>query len=188
MANDLETPILDAALARLQHGGWAAMTVAAVAADAGVSRQQVYRAIGDRQQLGRRVLMREVQRFIQPVLAAHRAHPDDAVRGISSASATTLAAAADNLLIKALIAGQASPLLPWVALESGPVLEPVLQAVTASALAIYGEHHSPAALTRAIEVSVRLTISHLLQPTSSQEDAVAQIHDTIAALLSLPGA
>jgi hypothetical protein len=85
-------------------------------------------------------------------------------------------AAADNPLLKAVLSaahGGTQDLLPLLAVQAEPVLERALDAVLQEARARY----AGLGLTRLpdlIEIVVRLTLSHLMQPSGPVEQAAGQ--------------
>lgn len=178
MRSVLRERLLDAAAELTCADGWNAVTMGAVADRVGISRQSVYKEIGSKAALGEAVISRETDRVLTGVIGRLRAHGEDAVAGIPAAVDYVLAAGADNPLIKAILVGAHggdADLLPLLAARPEPVLARAIAAVGAEARELYrGLPVAPQTLDRLSEIVVRLTLSHLMQPTGPVEEAVAQ--------------
>jgi AcrR family transcriptional regulator len=178
MRSVLRDRLLDAAAELTCADGWNAVTMGAVADRVGISRQSVYKEIGSKAALGEAVITRETDRVLTGVTGQLRAHGDDAVAGIPAAVGYVLAAGADNPLIKAILVGAHggdADLLPLLAARPEPVLARAIAVVGAQARDLYsGLPLAPRTLDRLSEIVVRLTLSHLMQPTGPIEEAVAQ--------------
>lgn len=175
----LRDRLLDAARDLTCEGGWDAVTMARVARTVGVSRQSVYREFGSKPALGEAMVGREVDWFLARVRSQLHAHGDDLVAGLTAAVETTLRAGADNPLIKAILAPSPEAqddLLPLLTTRPEPVLRRAVSAVADEAR--QSSAHGgldDIDFNRLIDVFVRLTLSHLFQPTGPIEDAVEQI-------------
>src|SRR4051812_40275091 len=99
----LRDTIVDAARAQTIAAGWDAVRMGGVATTAGVSRQTVYNEFGNKAGLAEALARREVDRFVGDVRAALLAHGTDVRTGAYAAIAHTLATAADNPLVKAIL-------------------------------------------------------------------------------------
>lgn len=182
----LRERILDAAYALICAEGWHAVNMSRIAAAVGISRQVLYKEIGAKQALGQALVQRETSRFINGVITAIRSRPDDVAAGLAAGADFTLRTGADDPLVTATLtrAYDTEPGLTPL-LTEGPA--PVLAgAITAMAAAVRACHELPDAVERRlnsiVEVDVRLTLSHLLQPMGSIDEAVRQIHTTLRAL------
>ena len=188
MRDVLRERLLDAAAELICADGWNAITMGAVADRVGISRQSVYKEIGSKAALGEAVISRETDRVLTGVTGQLRAHGDDAVAGIAAAVDYVLRAGADNPLIKAILVGAHggdADLLPLLATRPEPVLARAIAVVGAQARDLYGGLPlAPRTLDRLSEIVVRLTLSHLMQPTGPVEEAVAQARLIIEAALS----
>jgi AcrR family transcriptional regulator len=187
MRDVLRDRLLDAAAELTCAEGWNAVTMGVVAERVGISRQSLYKEIGSKAVLGEAVVTRETDRVLAGVIGQLRAHGSDAVAGIPAAVGYVLAAGADNPLIKAILtgadAGDAS-LLPLLAARPEPVLARAIAVVGAQARDLYGGLPlAPSTLDRLSEIVVRLTLSHLMQPTGPADEAVAQAHLLVATAL-----
>jgi AcrR family transcriptional regulator len=178
MRSVLRERLLDAAAELTCADGWNAVTMGAVADRVGISRQSVYKEIGSKAALGEAVISRETDRVLTGVIGRLREHGEDAVAGIPAAVDYVLAAGADNPLIKAILVGAHggdADLLPLLAARPEPVLARAIAVVGAEARDLYRDLPvPPQTLDRLSEIVVRLTLSHLMQPTGPIEEAVAQ--------------
>lgn len=186
----LRDRLLDAAFELTCSDGWRTVTMGRIAERVGVSRKSVYNEIGTKTALGEALVARETERFLDGVSAELRAHPDDPDRGLPAATEHVLRTAADNPLVKAVVLGAPAgnnDLLPLLTTRPDPVLQPALDHIQTEAAALYPDL-DPDTLTWLIEVFVRLTLSHLTQPTGPVEVAVAQIRTLVARTTRMPGA
>jgi AcrR family transcriptional regulator len=183
----LREQVLDVTASMICADGWQAVTMARVADRVGVSRQSVYKEIGSKTALGEAVVTRETDRVLAGVAEQLRAHGADPAAGIPAAVEYVLRSGADNPLIKAVLVGAHggdSDLLPLLAIRPEPVLGRAVAAVTAEAGDLYGGFLPPELIGQASEIVVRLTLSHLMQPTGPIDDAVAQIRTLIELVLA----
>ncbi|TWG07704.1 TetR/AcrR family transcriptional regulator [Saccharopolyspora dendranthemae] len=184
MREILRQRVLDAAVALICTDGWGAVTMSRIAERVGVHRQSLYTEIGTKQALGEAVVARETELFLDGVDERLRAHADP-VAGLTAAAEFALTAAADNPLIKTIIAGASGhdgDLLPLLASRTEPVLQRAIDAVTAQVRDCHGESIGDGS-DALVEIIVRLTLSHLVQPTNPVDSAVAQIRSVIVALV-----
>ncbi|MGN9777848.1 TetR family transcriptional regulator [Micromonospora sp. H33] len=171
-ATRLRDGIVDAARALTIATGWDGVRMGAVAAAAGVSRQTVYNEFGTKAGLAEALARREVDRFVSEVRAALTAHGDDLRAATYAAIRHTLASAADNPLVKAILTssrGGSEELLPYLTTRSDLVL-----AEASAALIEWAERHlpgaDPAALAFAADSIVRLVISHIVLPQAPVDE------------------
>lgn len=182
----LRDRVLDAAYALICTEGWRAVNMSQIAATVGISRQVLYKEIGAKQALGQALAQRETDRFIDGVISAIRAHPDDVVAGLVAGAAFTLRTGADDDLTKATLARSRdgeSGLTPLMTAGPRPIWRGAMDAVAAAVRDFYELPDSiDRQLNSIIEVDFRLTFSHLLQPMSAIDDAIEQIRTTLRAL------
>lgn len=154
--------ILDAAHDLVVARGWAKVTMTELAAAAGVSRQSVYNDFGTREGVATALVRREVETFLAEVDAQLQQHTDPRTAMVAAASAV-FDMAEENPLVRAVLAGDDSSLLPLLSSD----------AVIATAVA-----HVRAGLAGADEVAadaiVRLVISHVVAPGPARPD-VAEV-------------
>jgi AcrR family transcriptional regulator len=99
----LRNSLLDVAVERLEQRSWAHVTMADIAASAGVSRQTLYKEFGSRGGLVQALVIREVDRFIDPVAQAIAENVEDPSAALTAALAVFLIAAASHPLVFAII-------------------------------------------------------------------------------------
>ncbi len=166
--------LLTCARDRMSAGAWPDVSMADVAAAAGVSRQTLYNEFGNRDGLIAAVAHQTADQFRAGTLAAAQTESDP-VLAVAAAMTWALAAAHDDPLIKAGLTDDAAGLLPYLTTRSAQVLPPI-----ATDLATWlGTPGAP----WACEVALRLTVSHLLTPTSSDSELVAAVSELIRPLL-----
>jgi AcrR family transcriptional regulator len=182
----LREKILDATYALICAEGWGAVNMSRIATTVGIGRQLLYKEIGAKQALGEALVDRETGRFITGVISAIKGHPDDVAAGLAAGAAFTLRAGADDALVTATLtrAPDAEPgLTPLLTMGPTPILAGAIDAMAAAVRASYDLPDAiEAQLNSIVEVDVRLTLSHLLQPMGSIEDAADQIRTTLRAL------
>ncbi|WP_280438396.1 TetR family transcriptional regulator [Nocardia carnea] len=159
--------------------GWGAVNMSRVAKEVGVSRPVLYKEIGTKQDLAQVVIAAELDTFLAGVTDTVAAEPADLLAGITAAADFTLRTAADNTLLKAVLAGRSgadTTLLPTLMTDPEPVLGRACVAFTVILRDRYGvgDFTDDEFGTR-VEAIVRLVLSHLFQPTGSIDRAVAQI-------------
>lgn len=168
--------VVEAAVEMTAEVGWARVTMARVAERVGVSRQTVYNEIGTKAGLAEAMILTELDRFLQVVSLAFDAHPDDLVGAIRAASCTVLENAQDNQLLRAVVSathGADTELLPLLTTHAGSLLV-AAKAVLAERVAPYDVGLAPDRLEAAIDMVVRVVLSHVMQPS---DDPVATADD-----------
>ncbi|WP_063916208.1 TetR/AcrR family transcriptional regulator [Nocardia jinanensis] len=175
----LRERVIDTARRLVCTEGWGAVNMSRVAKEVGVSRPVLYKEIGTKQDLAGVVIASELETFLVGVTETVTAEPGDLLAGITAAAEFTLRTAADNTLLKAVLAGRSgadTTLLPTLMTEPEPVLGRATAAFTAILRTRYGlESFSAPELDTRVEAVVRLVLSHLFQPAGSIDRAVAQI-------------
>lgn len=182
----LHNRILDAAAEVTAERGWGAVTMSGIASMVGVSRQILYKEIGAKNALGHALVARETDRFIAGVAEHISAHPSHPALGLAAAAEFTLRAGADNALIRAIGAGTAggdTELLPLLTTSTGPVLGRAIQEITEIIHDVNPDLRAKLTVADTVEVAVRLTLSHLLSPLSTPEEAADQIRHVVMQLL-----
>ncbi len=156
----LRERLLDAADELLRERAWASISMADIAGGAGVSRQTLYNELGSREDFAQAYILRESDRFLAAVERAVRAHLDDPHAALCAAFEVFLDAAAQNQLIRAVLAGDGSDgLLALFTTRGAPVLE--LGTGRLAAILIEGWPQVDMTDLRLLaDVLVRLAISH----------------------------
>ncbi len=158
--------------------GWAQVTMARLADAVGVSRQTVYNEIGTKPRLAEAMILGELERFLGLVSVAFDSHPEDLVAAIRDAARSVLETAQGNALLHAVVSathGADTELLPLLTTHAESLLV-AAKAVIAERLVPYDVPLEPAELAAAIDMVVRVVLSHVMQPT----DEPASTADDIA--------
>jgi AcrR family transcriptional regulator len=163
--------VLDASVAIITEDGWDRLSMTKVAQRSGVPRQSLYKEVGTKSELGEAVVRREVERFLTGVGDSIAAHSESMEQGLGAAARFVLEHGETNSVLKAILRpGHAPDLLELITVRPDTVLNRACQAV----------HDALGGGSEAmVESMVRLTISHLLQPTVSIDEAVNRIKRTI---------
>jgi AcrR family transcriptional regulator len=170
--------VVSAAVVLTSEVGWSQVTMAKLADVVGVSRQTVYNEIGSKPHLAEAMILRELDRFLGIVTVAFDEHPTDLVAAIGAASEQVLVNAQDNRLLHAVVSathGADTELLPLLTTHAESLLA-AAKTVVAARVAPYDITLSAARLDAAIDMVVRVVLSHVMQPT----DTPARTADDIA--------
>lgn len=163
----LHATIFDAVSAQLRDRSWSEVSMASVAAAAGVSRQTLYNAFGSRQDLARAYVMREVDAFLADVEAAVASGGEDIAVAVAAAYELFLAAAAEHPLVRTIVTGDGDDeLLPLVTTHGQPVLLRATERLESVLLETWPAL-DPAEAGVMAEAVVRLAISHVVLPAPS---------------------
>lgn len=174
----LRERIVAEAAALTSEVGWAAVTMAALAARVGVSRQTVYNELGSKPALGEAMVLRELDRFLNVVGEAFDAHPGDLDGAIRAAVRAVLDLAAESALLRALATfthGGDTELMPLLTTRSD-VLIGVASEMVLGRLEAYDVELEPLRRRAAVDVVVRVVLSHVVQPGGSR----AEVADDLA--------
>jgi AcrR family transcriptional regulator len=163
----LRDTVLDAVGDLVATRAWSEVTMAEVAERAGVSRQTLYNAFGNRRELAQAYVMREAERFMLDTEEAIRANAGDARAALAAATEVFLEAAAEHPLVRAMTGSdEADELLPLVTTRGGPVIAQVTERLADVIVATWPGLPLPETRTM-VESLVRLAISHAALPTAS---------------------
>lgn len=161
--------IVGAAAAMTTESGWSAVTMGALADRVGVSRQTVYNEVGTKPGLAEAMILHELERFLGVVTAAFDEHPTDLVEAIRAASRGVLELAQDNKLLHAVVSathGADTELLPLLTTHAESLLA-AAKFVVRDRVAPYGVPLDADHLDAAIDMVVRVVLSHVMQPSAS---------------------
>ena len=173
----LRDRIVAAAVVLTTERGWANVTMARLAEAVGVSRQTVYNEIGTKPRLAEAMILAELDRFLGVVTVAFDDHPTDLVAAIETATRSVLEASRDNPLLHAVVSathGADTELLPLLTTHSESLLA-TAKAVVVDRVAPYDVGLAPAQLEAAIDMVVRVVLSHVMQPTAAPERTAADL-------------
>ncbi len=169
--------IVAAAVEMTTSSGWASVTMARLAADVGVSRQTVYNEVGSKPALAETMVLEELATFLGVVERAFDEEPADLTRAIEKSVADVLTYAQANTLLHAVVSathGADTELLPLLTTNAGSLLG-VAKDVVRRRVAPYAPGIDPAHLDPAIDMVVRVVLSHVMQPSSSPEETAADL-------------
>lgn len=169
--------VVAAAVGLTTELGWSHVTMARLADEVGVSRQTVYNEVGSRAGLAEAMILRELDRFLEVVSVAFDQHPEDLVGAIRAAARAVLEHAADNQLLKAVVSathGADTELLPLLTTHAGSLLG-VAKMVIADRVEPYDVALDRKHLEAAIDMVVRVVLSHVMQPSGAPADTADDI-------------
>jgi len=159
------------------ESGWAGVTMARLAERVGVSRQTVYNEIGSKPQLAEEMVLAELAKFLAVVDAAFDRHPDDLVEAIRGAARGVLELAGGNALLQAIVSrsyGAETELLPLLTSRNDALVLTATHTVRAR-VAAYGLPLDDRHLDAAIDMVVRLVLSHVVHPTGRPDETADDI-------------
>ena len=157
--------------------GWAGVTMGKLADRVGVSRQTVYNEVGSKPLLAEEMVLAELAKFLAVVDAAFDRQPTDLVEAIRGACRGVLDLARSNALLQAVVSasyGAETELLPLLTSRNDALVltatRVVRDRVTAYPIAIDDRH-----LDAAIDMVVRLVLSHVVHPIAEPADTADDI-------------
>jgi len=169
--------MLAAAVVMTTGEGWASVTMSRLAEAVGVSRQTVYNEIGTKNALAEAMIHSELENFLAVVSRAFDQHPDDLPEAIEAAILGVLELAENNPLLHAVVSathGADTDLLPLLTTHSTQLLE-LAKAVVLERVAAYRPPLTPAELDGAIDMVVRVVLSHVMQPSGTPARTAASL-------------
>jgi AcrR family transcriptional regulator len=169
----LRETLIAAARDEIQHRAWSEITMAEVAAAAGVSRQTLYKEFGSRDEFAQAFVIHEGERFLDGVEAAIREHLDDPRAAVNAALEAFLRTAGEDPIVRVLLSDDgAGGMLPFVTTQGVPVVQ---WATARLSVAIQeGWPQAPVEMTGLLAESlVRLAISHVTAPSGPPESTAA---------------
>ena len=180
---------LDATRQVVLDQGWAAVRMGTIAARIGISRQSLHAEFGTKDDLGKALVMRELEDFFEGVRARLAEHPRDLPGAITAAAAYMVAEARDNPLLEKVLTRSASSsddpsLLPLLTVRGEPLIDSAI-AVVRDWVADQWPAADPADVRVMVESVVRLCQSHILTPTKTPEEVAADL--AVVAGRCLPG-
>ncbi len=171
--------VLEAVGDLLAERPWPKVSMAAVAAHVGVSRQTLYNTFGSRQELAQAYVEREADRFLAGVDVAVRDNAAEPQEALAAALAIFLGAAGRHPLVRAITSAEGGEeLLPLVTTRGGPLVEHVTEHLTALLVETWPQLPEADAAPIA-DALVRLAISYAALPAGDPLDTAR----TVARLL-----
>lgn len=146
--------------------GWAAITMAKLAARVGVSRQTVYNEVGSKPALGEAIVLHELGKFLAAVEAAFDRHPDNLVEAIRAAAHDVLTTARSHALLQQIVTasyGAETELLPLLTTRSDALVDSA-KATILERIPAYDIDLDPLELDAGLDMVVRLVLSHVMHP------------------------
>jgi AcrR family transcriptional regulator len=178
VATLLHERLLDAAAAITTESGWTAVTMAKIAEVVGVSRQTVYNELGSKPHIAQALVDRELRRFLEIVRARMTAQ-SDLGPALQAACRGALETSAANPLVHAIFESAhtgGSDLLPLLTTDSAELIANATGFIsTVIAEQGYDIPVPAERLSIVIENLVRLTLSHMMQPSGTPEQTAADV-------------
>jgi AcrR family transcriptional regulator len=176
----LRDRLLDAGAELLRDRSWAQVTMAEIAAAAGVSRQTLYNEFGTRDEFGQALLIREGSRLLDAVEETIAAHADVPLAALTAGLECFLTIATADPFVRLLLGDDGTGgLLPLVTTQSRPVLDWASERVAATIRSQWPQAAS-VDLDALADTLVRLAISHVTAP----RDPPARTAEAITGLLA----
>jgi AcrR family transcriptional regulator len=175
----LRETLFGAARDELQQNAWSEITMASIAAAAGVSRQTLYKEFGSRDEFGQAFVIHEGERFLDIVEAAVREHLDDPHEAVGAALDTFLRTAGEDPLVRMMLSDDGTGgMLPFVTTQGMPVVQ--WATARLSAVIQEGWPQAPVEKTQLLAESlVRLAISYITVTTASTEVTAAAARELL---------
>ncbi|PUA83035.1 TetR/AcrR family transcriptional regulator [Nocardioides currus] len=173
----LRERMIAAAVVMTTGEGWARVTMSRLADAVGVSRQTVYNEIGTKNALAEAMILSELERFLARVTDAFDEHPDDLPDAVEAAILAVLELAQDNRLLHAVVSathGADTELLPLLTTHSTQLLE-LAKLVLRDRVGAYDPPLTPAELDGAIDMVVRVVLSHVMAPSGTPARTAASL-------------
>ncbi len=162
----LRNSLLDAAVAQLDRHPWGRVTMGDIAGTAGVSRQTLYKEFRSRNAFVQALVLREVDRFLDPVAVSIAEHADDPQSAVAAARGVFLTSAASHPLVRTIVAGDGTDeLLRLFTTQGSPVIRRAVERLAAILLEQWPQVARADAELFA-ECMVRLAVSLAALPAS----------------------
>jgi AcrR family transcriptional regulator len=168
----LKDRLLDAVDHLLRQCPWGEVTRAAIAADAGVSRQTVYNEFGSRDGIAQAYVLREAEWFLGAVREAVRANADDPHEALRAALVHFLTTAAEHPLLRAIVGHEDADDLLMLTIHSDVVVTRAGEALATSICETWPVVGRDDAQLLA-DTLVRLALSHAALPAGTPADVAA---------------
>lgn len=155
--------------------GWQQVRFNEVADEVGVSRPTMYSEFGNKAGLGEALVLAETTAFLGGLVEALERFPGQLGPAAKSALRFTVMSATENPLLHGVLTNAGDrDLLALLTSKSGAVLPLVVEAL----IDWFAEHfpgEPRPLLDELIEALVRLTLSHLVQPTHPLDETLASL-------------
>lgn len=183
--NLLRESLLDAAGDLMEAKAWSEISMAAIATQAGVSRQTLYNEFGSRDVFAQAFALRAADRFLGEVETAFGEAAADPVRALEVGFRRFLELAESDAMVRHIVVRDpgADELLSLFTSRGGPVVELGRQRLSDKMLEVW-PGVDPAAARLLAEGIVRLGISHAGLPVTSSDEAAKQVADLFAPFIA----
>jgi AcrR family transcriptional regulator len=161
------------------------VSLAEVALLAEVSRPSVYKEFGNRAGLGQALVMQESEHILRGVAERLETAPDDARSALEAAMLYVLTEAERNPLVSAVVSAArrgSDSLLPYLTARPDPVFD-AGQALLAEWLRRNYREVDAEDIEVAADMTVRMTISHLILPRWDPLSTAQRLSSLISALI-----
>jgi AcrR family transcriptional regulator len=178
--------VLDAARDLTCASGWDKVSLSAVAAAAEVSRPSVYKEFGNRAGLGRALVIRETDEFLHSVALTLYPGLPDRRASLETAVSFVLTEAHRNPLVRAVVVAAregSDSLLPYLTARADPIFD-AAQVLLRAWLTERFPERDEELVTLAADITVRMTISHLLLPGADPAPTAGRISLAVLKVLS----
>jgi AcrR family transcriptional regulator len=179
--------VLAEARALAAEGGWDRVRVADLALRAEVSRPSIYKEFGDRAGIGQALVRREAEEFLLGLAAVLDERRDDVPAALEAAVAHALAEAGANPFVGAVLTavrGGTDALLPFLTSRPDPVFTSAWR-LLADWLGEVAPGVGEERRVEAADLTVRLTLSHMLLPSSLTAGAPERVSRAACAVLGV---
>lgn len=171
--------VLDAAAHLVETQGWSAVSMSGIARAVGVSRQTVHNELGTKHALAQALAMRELQRFLD-VVRDRIAEQSELVAAVRAGCEGALEMGESSLLVRSIVtsvpAEQDVDLIAILTTESGQIVELASMVVKDEVTARFAPlPFDDAELDIALDMVVRLVLSHITRPSKPPRQAAAEI-------------
>jgi AcrR family transcriptional regulator len=176
----LRNSLLDGMRELLRTKDWSAVTMADVAAAAGVSRQTVYNEFRSRQGLATAYALRLTDEFVDLISEAVLSHEGRVKRALAEGFSDFFASVATDPLIQSLLAGQAKPdLLRLITTDAGPLIDQASGRISALLQHSWVQADETAAV-RIARAVVRMALSYVSMPPEADRDVADDLAEIFA--------
>jgi AcrR family transcriptional regulator len=172
----LRASLLDAAGELLQDAPWTEISMAAIATQAGVSRQTLYNEFGSRDVFAQTFALRAADRFLNEVEEAFTSSPDNPYRALEIGFMRFLELAETDPMVRHIVVRDpgADELLSLFTSRGGPVVDLATKRLAAKMVETWPQAEPAAAKTLA-EGLVRLGISHAGLSNGSAKESTLEV-------------
>ena len=179
----LRTTVFDAMHQLLVTADWSSVTMSDVASAAGLSRQTLYSAFGNRQGLAQAYALQLSETFAGAIRDSITAHPGDIDTALREGINGFLEASSRDPLVRALVTGDIKPdLLRLITTEAGPLIERATEVLT-PALADSWMHLHERHARLAAGIIARVGISFVSLPPEDPEDLASGLTEVVTPYL-----